>query len=66
MPKNKSCNLTKSEWKYLLDVFQEHTNNSDDPDKSYKKLREIHMKVFFMDALVKQQMEEENAETEES
>ena len=54
MLKNDSCNLTKSEWKYLLNVFEEHYEYADEPDKAYKKLHNLHMKIFFMDALVKQ------------
>jgi len=61
MPKNESCTLTKSEWNYLLRVFDEHYYYADDPDKAYKKLHKLHMKLFFMDALVKQQEELKNA-----
>ena len=63
MSKDKSCGLTESEWDYLLNVFEEHLQNSDDPDATYEMLHEIHMKLFFMDHLIKQDMEKQNAET---
>jgi len=61
MSEDKSCGLTETEWKYLMSVFQEHTDNAEDPDTAYQMLHEIHMKVFFMDALIKQDEVKENA-----
>lgn len=63
MPKEKleSCNLTKKEWDFLLMVFDDYVENLDSSKSTIKMLKEIHMKVFFMDAVVKQELEKENA-----
>jgi len=63
MSEDKSCGLTETEWEYLLNVFEEHLENSDDADEAYEILHEIHMKLFFMDHLIKQDMEKQNAKT---
>lgn len=62
MPKKKvkPCNLTRKEWNFLLMVFQDYVENLDSSESTIKMLDDIHMKVFFMDALIKDQ-EEQNA-----
>jgi hypothetical protein len=54
MPKEniKPCNLTEDEWALMLHVFDEYCNDCD--NETYEELREIHMKVFFMNQLVKE------------
>lgn len=61
MAKNDSCNLTKREWSFLNSVFDEYYYNAEEPDKVYKKLQNLQMKIFFMDYLVKQELEKEDA-----
>jgi hypothetical protein len=55
MPKSKlkPCNLTKKEWDFLLMVFDDYVENLDSSISTIKMLKEIHTKVFFMDALIK-------------
>lgn len=53
MSKHKPCNLTKAEWKLFINVLQYYYDNNDLTEKEDKQLEEIHMKVFFMDNLVK-------------
>ena len=62
MPKEKveSCNLTKKEWDFLLMVFDDYVENLDSSKSTIKMLKEIHMKVFFMDAVVKHELEKED------
>lgn len=55
----KPCNLTEQEWDFLLMVFDDYVENLDSDESTIEMLREIHMKVFFMDALIKDQEEED-------
>ena len=55
MPKSKlkPCNLTKKEMDFLLMFFDDYVENLDSSISTIKMLKEIHTKVFFMDALIK-------------
>lgn len=54
MPKKKTkpCNLTKKEWNILHQVFGHYSADFDSLEDE-KMLDKIHMKIFFMDALIK-------------
>ena len=55
MPSLKPCNLTEEEWDFLMMVFDDYVENLDSDESTIKMLKEIHMKVFFMDALIQQE-----------
>jgi hypothetical protein len=61
MPKSKlkPCNLTRKEWNFLLMVFDDYVENLDSSISTIKMLKEIHTKVFFMDALIKDREDED-------
>ena len=54
MAKRKPCNLTKTEWNFLANVFSQHIEDCDGSLKTQKILDSIYNKVFFMDYLIKQ------------
>ena len=56
MPKNemKPCNLTEDEWDFLHQVFDQYCEDCDSSEEARDTLKEIHMKVFFMNELVKE------------
>ena len=56
MPKEniKPCNLTADEWDFLHQVFDQYCEDCDSSEEARDTLKEIHMKVFFMNELVKE------------
>ena len=56
MPKGelKPCNLTRDEWDFLHQVFGQYCEDCDSSEEAEETLREINMKIFFMDHLVKE------------
>lgn len=57
MPKRKECNLTKKEWTFFCNILDAFYENTEITPQIEKMMNSIHMKVFFMDALIKQQEE---------
>lgn len=49
----KPCNLTDDEWEFLLQVFDQYCEDCDSSEDARNTLKEIHMKLFFMNELVK-------------
>ena len=54
MAKRKPCNLTKTEWNFLANVFSQHIEDCDGSLKTQKILDSIYNKVFFMDYIIKE------------
>lgn len=57
MPKAKEGSLTKKDWKFLCNVFDQHLQNAEDQEKTEEHLFILQTKIFWLDAQYKQQKE---------
>lgn len=60
MPSMKPCNLTEKEWDFFCEIFQFFYDENELTPEEDEQMSEIHAKIFFMDALIKDKDDESN------